>query len=92
MTAAEIDADTWKSDEFLDALDETADEILRYYPTTLDGVRLQVRAIMLIEDDVVWGNESLGDEEPNHPRVAGFFESLCEFLEVPFPPYVVPET
>jgi hypothetical protein len=90
MTAAEIDADTWKSDEFLDALDETADEILRYYPTTLDGVRLQVRAIMLIDDDVVWSNGLLEDDEPNHPRVAGFFESLCEFLELPFPPYVVP--
>jgi hypothetical protein len=90
MTAAEVETDTWKSNEFLDALDETGDEILRYYPTTLEGVRLQVRAIMMIEAEIVWSNECSDNEEPNNPRVAGFFESLCEFLELPFPPYVVP--
>jgi hypothetical protein len=79
LTAAEVETDTWK---IVDALDETADEILSYFPTALDGLRLQVRAIMVIEDDMVWGNESLA--------VAGFFEGLCAFLELPFPPYVVP--
>jgi hypothetical protein len=72
-------------EEFLAALASSVDEILAYIPTTLDGLRLQARAIMAIDDDLVWSKRTF-DEEPDYPRLASFFEGLCAFLDIPFPP------
>jgi hypothetical protein len=72
-------------DELVAAVGESADEILGYFPTTLDGLRLQVRALMAVDYDVIWSPRLLA-EEPENPRTAAFFEGLCDFLGVPFPP------
>ncbi len=71
--------------KFNDAIGSLVDEIFAYVPTTLDGLRLQARALMAVDDDLVWANRAW-DDEPDYPRLATFFEGLCDFLGLPFPP------
>jgi hypothetical protein len=71
--------------DFNSAIGSLAEEIFAYVPTTLDGLKLQARALMAVDDDLVWANRAW-DDEPDYPRLAAFFEALCGFLEIPFPP------
>jgi hypothetical protein len=77
--------------EFIVASNSLADEIISsYHATTLEGARLQVRAYMIVDDDVVWSNRAFNEEEPYDQRLHDLFESLCVFLGVPFPPIPKP--
>jgi hypothetical protein len=64
-----------------------AEKILSYKASTLDGVRLQTRALM-IYDNEIWNATSWDDAEPGG-SLCDFFASLCGVLGIPFPP--VPE-
>ena len=71
-------------------LDELSNKILSYRATTLDGVKLQTRAILAGYNDVSWS--SVDYHEPDvleNPWLADFLESLCGVLDVPFPPYTI---
>ena len=63
------------------------DEVLSYNASTLDGLRLQTRVLIIYLHEI-WSPTRWSDDESDHP-MCGFFESLCGVLGVPFPP--VPE-
>jgi len=73
-------------DRINDKINPLAGEILSYTASTLDGLRLQTRALLIYENQI-W-SPALHDAEPEGP-MCDFFASLCGVLGVPFPP--VPE-
>jgi hypothetical protein len=70
-------------DRLNDKLNPVAEKILSYKASTLDGLRLQTRALIIYNNEI-WDRET---DEPD--EACGFFASLCGVLGVPFPP--VPE-
>jgi hypothetical protein len=70
-------------DRLNDKLNPVAEKILSYKASTLDGLRLQTRALIIYNNEI-WDGET---DEPD--EACGFFASLCGVLGVPFPP--VPE-
>jgi hypothetical protein len=77
----ERDPDLSEWDQFHEAFNPLADEILSHTATTLDGLRLQVRALISAYDEQVWGGESEHDV-----WLRGFVGSTCNVLGIPFPP------
>ena len=74
-------------DRIHDKLSPVVDEVLSYNASTLEGLRLQTRVLIIYHQEI-WNPLSWSDDESDHP-MCGFFESLCGVLGVPFPP--VPE-
>jgi hypothetical protein len=75
--------DDW--DRLTNALHPLADEILAYNATTIEGLRLQVRALISSYDES-WNPDHYEDHEPSEPWLRDFIRSVCGVLEVPFPP------
>jgi Phage related protein len=82
----EDEREPWE--KLLDKLNPLAAEILSYNASTLDGLRLQLRALISAYNET-W--EPAGtddeDEEPEYPCMRNFIESAAGVLGVPFPPY-----
>jgi hypothetical protein len=74
-------------DRIHDKLHPIAGEILSYKASTLDGLRLQTRALIVFQSEI-WNSVDWEDNEPDE-AMCSFFASLCGLLGVPFPP--VPE-
>jgi hypothetical protein len=84
----DLEEEERRFNRFIDVSGSLAKEIIcSYHATTLDGLRLQARALMLEDYDTIWSAApDFCEEEPNNQRLHDFFESLCAFLDVPFPP------
>lgn len=80
------ESDAW--DDLLAELNPLASEILSYNASTIDGLRLQLRAMISAYDES-W--DPVGHEpdegRPEHPWLANFIESAAGALGVPFPPF-----
>jgi hypothetical protein len=81
----ELDLGHWG--RLQDRINPLAREILSYEASTLDGLRLQTRALLIYHDEI-WNSADWDDAEPEG-SMCDFFASLCGVLDVPFPP--VPE-
>jgi hypothetical protein len=81
----ELDLGHW--DRLHDRMNPLAIEILSYEASTLDGLRLQTRALLIYHNEI-WNSADWDDAEPEG-SMCDFFASLCRVLGVPFPP--VPE-
>jgi hypothetical protein len=69
----ELDLCHW--DRLTDKLYPLAEKVLSYNASTLDGLRLQTRTLIIYHNEI-WNLTSWSDDESNHP-MCGFFESLC---------------
>jgi hypothetical protein len=77
----------WDWDNLQAELDPLADDILSYNASTLDGLRLQLRALISAYDET-WAPAGFDqDEDPEQPWMRNFIESAAGILSVPFPPY-----
>jgi hypothetical protein len=65
-----------------------AEQVLSYKASTLEGVRLQTRALLVYHNEI-WVDLSEDNAEPEQPVMCAFFASLCGVLGLQFPP--VPE-
>lgn len=81
----ELDLGHW--DRIHNKLSPLVDEVLSYNASTLDGLRLQTRVLIICQHEI-WSPTHWSDDELKHP-MCDFFESLCGVLGIPFPP--VPE-
>jgi hypothetical protein len=79
--------DAW--DELVDKLDPLADKILSYNACTLDGLRLQLQALISAYDETWEPLAASGEGEPEHPWMRDFIESAAGVLGVPFPPFPI---
>jgi hypothetical protein len=75
-------------DRLNDRLYSIAGRILSYTASTLDGLRLQTR-VMIVYRHEIWDALRWSAVEPDDPVMCDFFASLCGMLGVQFPP--VPE-
>jgi hypothetical protein len=82
----EADLDHW--DRITDRLYPLAEEVLSYKASTLEGLRLQTRTLIIYYQEI-WNPALYSATEPAQPGMFAFFASLCGVLGVPFPP--VPE-
>jgi hypothetical protein len=84
---AEDDSDAW--DKLLAALTTLASDILSYNASTVEGLRLQLRALISASAYYeAWNSASIDEEEePEYPWTHNFIESAAGVLGVPFPPY-----
>jgi hypothetical protein len=76
--------DAW--DNLLAELNPLASEILSYNASTLEGLRLQFRALISAYNEA-WEPAGYEDEQPEHPWLRNFIESAAGPLGVPFPPF-----
>jgi hypothetical protein len=77
--------DAW--DKLNDELNPLAADILSHNASTLDGLALQLRALISAYNET-WESASMDeDEEPEHPWLRDFIESTAGVLGVPFPPF-----
>jgi hypothetical protein len=78
--------DAW--DKLTAELNPLADDILSHHnASTLDGLALQLRALISAYNET-WSSASVDeDEEPEHPWLRDFIESAAGVLGVPFPPF-----
>jgi hypothetical protein len=84
---AEDDSDAW--DKLLAELTTLASDILSYNANTVEGLRLQLRALISASTYYeAWNSASIDEEEePEYPWTHNFIESAAGVLGVPFPPY-----
>jgi hypothetical protein len=75
----ELELGHW--DRLHDKINPLAEKILSYKASTLDGLRLQTRTLIIYDTDI-W----LSPLEGSEPRMCAFFASLCSVLGIPFPP------
>jgi hypothetical protein len=78
----ELELGHW--DRLNDKINPLAGEILSYTASTLDGLRLQTRALLIYENEI-WNPAHWDAAEPEG-AMCDFFASLCGVLGVPFPP------
>jgi hypothetical protein len=62
-----------------------ADDILAYKATTIEGLRLQVRALISAYEET-WNPDEYDEDQPSDPWLRDFVRSACNVLDVPFPP------
>jgi hypothetical protein len=82
--ARDPNLDDW--DEIHEVLFPLADEVLSHTATTVDGLRLQTRALISAYDSETWSPLGWNDDEPENPRLRDFVQSVCNVLGIPFPP------
>jgi hypothetical protein len=75
-------------DRIHDKLNPIVDKVLSYTASTLEGLRLQTRVLIIYHQEI-WNPLSWSDDESNQPEMCAYFASVCSVLGVPFPP--VPE-
>jgi hypothetical protein len=74
-------------DELCAELNPLAADILSYNASTLDGLRLQLRALISAYNETWEPAGTDENDEPDHPGTRNFIESAAGFLGVPFPPF-----
>jgi hypothetical protein len=82
------EADLVHWDRINDKLDPLAEKVLSCKASTLEGLRLQTRVLIIYHAEI-WNPTFWTETEPNEPKMFALFASLCGVLGVPFPP--VPE-
>jgi hypothetical protein len=75
-------------DRIHDKLNPLVDKVLSYTASTLEGLRLQTRVLIIYYNEI-WSPLNWEADESDQPEMCAFFASLCCVLGVPFPP--VPE-
>jgi hypothetical protein len=83
----ELELEHW--DLIHDKLYPLAKNVLSHQATTLDGLRLQTRVLIIYHNNEIWDPVLLDATEHSQPNMYAFFASLCGVLDIPFPP--VPE-
>ena len=73
-------------DRFTDVFYPLADKILAYTATSIEGLRLQLRALISSYDNETWNPAEYDEDEPSEPWLRDFVRSACNVLDVPFPP------
>jgi hypothetical protein len=81
----EDEPETW--DKLSAELNPLAAEILSYNAITLEGLRLQLRALISAYNETWEPADLAGEEDPEHPWTRDFIESAAGVLGVPFPPF-----
>ena len=85
---SEDEADLGHWDRITDKLYPLAERVLSCKASTLDGLRLQTRTLIIYYQEI-WNPVLRSATEPAQPQMFAYFASLCGVLGVPFPP--VPE-
>jgi hypothetical protein len=78
------DPDLKEWTEFHAAFNPLVDKVLSHTATTLDGLKLQTRALIVGYDVETW--QPAEWDQAEDPQLRGFVQSACNVLGIPFPP------
>jgi hypothetical protein len=81
----ERDPDLLEWGKFHEVFFPVTDEVLSHTATTLDGLKLQTRALISAYHET-WRPTGWDETEPDDPWLRDFVRSACNALGIPFPP------
>jgi hypothetical protein len=82
----DADSDLSEWGQFQEVFFPVADKILSLTATTIEGVKLQTRALISAYDGETWRPVGWRETEPSDPWLRDYVRSVCGVLGIPFPP------